>query len=43
MPFCYLNTKFLNPDYKNRKENIIIFTSEIQLKKLEKANHKFID
>ena len=43
MPFFYLNSKFINPDYKNRKKDVIIFTSEIQIKKLEKANQIFID
>ena len=43
MPFCFFNSKFLNPNYNYRKENVIIFTSEIQLKKLEKANQIFID
>ena len=43
MPFCFFNSKFLNPEYNNRQEKIIIFISEIQLKKMEKANQIFMD
>ena len=43
MPLFFLNSKFLNPGYKNMNENTIIFTSKIQLKKLKKANQIFID
>ena len=43
LPFCYVNSKFLNPEKKNRREMIIIFSSEIQLKKLEKAKQIFMD
>ena len=43
MSFCFFDSEFLNPDYNYRKENVIIFTYEIQLKKLEKANQIFID
>ena len=43
LPFCYVNSKFLNPEKKNRREMIIIFISEIQLKKLEKAKQIFMD
>ena len=43
MPFCYLNETFLNPLKNNRQEKIVIFTSEVQIKKLEKAARVFID
>ena len=36
MPFYFFNSKFLIPDYNYRKENIIIFTSEI-IKKIRKG------
>ena len=37
-PFCYVNKKFLNISKNNRQENIVIFTSEVRLKKLEVAS-----
>ena len=43
MPFCFVNKKFLNPKKNYRQENIIIFTSEVQLKKLEKATQILMD
>ena len=43
LPFCYLNLKYLNPEKNNRLESLILFTSEIQLKKLEKAEQIFMD
>ena len=43
LPFCFLNSKYLNPEKNNRLECIIVFTSEIQLKKLEKADQIFMD
>ena len=42
LPFCYVNTKFINP-IKNRLEQYIIFTSKYNLKFLSKASHIFID
>ena len=39
LPFCYVNKKFLN--IKNR--NIVMFTSEVQLKKLEVASQILMD
>jgi len=35
--------KYLNPEKNNRLESLILFTSEIQLKKLEKAEQIFMD
>ena len=41
--FCYVNIKFLNISKNNRQENIVIFTSEDQLKKLEAASQILMD
>lgn len=41
--FCYVNIKFLNISKNNRQENIVIFTSEVQLKKLEAASQILMD
>ena len=43
LPFCYVNKKFLNISKNNRQENIVIFTSEVQLKKLESASQILMD
>ena len=36
LPFCFLKESFLNPDKKFRLEQIVVFASEVQMKKLEK-------
>ena len=43
LPFCYLNESFINPLKNNRTEKIVLFTSEVQIKKLEMANQIFMD
>lgn len=43
LPFCYVNKKFLNISKNNRQENIVIFISEVQLKKLEAASQILMD
>lgn len=41
--FCYLNESYINPLKNNRTEKIVLFTSEVQIKKLEFANQIFMD
>ena len=43
MPFCFINKKFQNITQNYRQETIITFTSEVQLKKLEKSSQILMD
>ena len=43
MPFFFINKKFQNITQNYRQETIIIFTSEVQLKKLEKSSQILMD
>ena len=43
VPFCPMHTTFINPTKSNRKEEIILLTTQFHLKFFAKASYIFID